>query len=64
MSGPLNLEHLLFHVDEDNAVYLCYGPMSVFVCADVGDFDDFMGDLLQKLGQMSLEIEENYEPQD
>lgn len=57
---------ILFDVitdEEDNwhgSVFLCCGPLSVRVCSDVRDFDDFVEKAIDKLRSMREEIKENY----
>jgi len=60
MSKLPNLNNLLFLVEENGYVSLCYGPLQVVV-AHLNDFDRFTDDLIYKITEIKNEVKENYE---
>lgn len=56
----LDVDRLLFSVNDDNSVGLCLGPISITVCEDPADFGDFVDDLMRRLNTIGDEIFESY----
>ena len=54
-----DLNYLLFDVDDNDYVYLCYGPLKVVV-AHLDEFNCFADDLVYKITEIKNEIKENY----
>jgi hypothetical protein len=59
MNKQIDLNCLLFDINDSDYVFLCYGPLRVAVC-HLDEFDDFADDLICKIKDIRKEIKENY----
>ncbi len=59
-AAKIDVNQLLFNVNDDNSVSLWLGPISVIVCQDPEDFGDFVDRLVRRLNTIGDEICEEY----
>lgn len=55
-----NLNNLLFDVEDNDYVSLCYGPLRIVV-AHLDEFERFTDDLIYKITEIKNEVKENYQ---
>jgi len=51
---------LLFLVDDDRNVFLCFGPVQIQVCDHPVEFAEWQEQLVEQLNAIKYELEENY----
>ena len=56
----LDVTNLLFVVDDNRRVFLCFGPVRVLVCETPEDFGEFQERLVEQLDMIRHELADYY----